>query len=149
MVPYLLNILEGRLDSIDNPATTKAQIVKALKAMTRSLLLGDKVNAILEKSSVWAEYKDQKHDLFISNTPTAGYLTGDLFYAAISLYRPLSVEYTISRWYTLFNVFSLTRRVAGIPVSAGYLTAGPSNTLPTAPPPVEKEDRVMDRNDTI
>ena len=78
MVPYLLNILEGRLDSIDNPATTKAQIVKALKAMTRSLLLGDKVNAILEKSSVWAEYKDQKHDLFISNTPTAGYLTGKL-----------------------------------------------------------------------
>lgn len=76
MVPYLLTLLEGRLDSIDNPGTTKAQIVKALKAMSRSILLGEKVNAILEKSSVWAEYKDQMHDLFISNTPTAGYLTG-------------------------------------------------------------------------
>lgn len=76
MVPYLLNILEGRLDIVENPATTKAQIVKALKAMTRSLLLGEKVNAILEKSSVWAEYKDQRHDLFISNTTNSGYLTG-------------------------------------------------------------------------
>ena len=78
MVPYLLNLLEGRLDSIENPGTTKAQIVKALKAMTRSFQLGEKVNAILEKSTVWAEYKDQKHDLFISNAPTLGYLTGKI-----------------------------------------------------------------------
>nr|CAD7426370.1 unnamed protein product [Timema monikensis] len=76
MVPYLLGLLEGRLETLENPATTKAQIVKALKAMSRSLLLGDKVTAILEKSSVWAEYKDQRHDLFITGTPaTAGYLT--------------------------------------------------------------------------
>lgn len=76
MVPYLLNILEGRLDILENPATTKAQIVKALKAMTRSLTLGEQVGAILEKSSIWAEYKDQRHDLFISNTSMSGYLTG-------------------------------------------------------------------------
>ncbi|XP_019866686.2 dnaJ homolog subfamily C member 13 [Aethina tumida] len=73
-VPFLLNLLEGRLE-IDNPAMTKAQIVKALKSMGRSLLYGDRVNSILEKSTIWAEYKDQKHDLFISNTPIAGYLT--------------------------------------------------------------------------
>ena len=79
MVPYLLNILEGRLDIVENPATTKAQIVKALKAMTKSLLLGEKVNAILEKSSVWAEYKDQRHDLFISNNTSSGYLTGIIY----------------------------------------------------------------------
>nr|XP_031831200.1 dnaJ homolog subfamily C member 13 [Nomia melanderi] len=113
MVPYLLNILEGRLDAIENPATTKAQIVKALKAMTRSLLLGEKVNAILEKSSVWAEYKDQRHDLFISNATNSGYLT------------------------------------AGTPVSAGYLTAGPSTTITTGPPPVDKEDSLINRNDNI
>jgi DnaJ family protein C protein 13 len=76
MVPYLLNILEGRLDILENPATTKAQIVKALKAMTRSFSLGEKVNSILEKSSIWAEYKDQRHDLFISNASMSGYLTG-------------------------------------------------------------------------
>lgn len=76
MVPYLLDILEGKLETIENLATTKAQIVKALKAMTTSFLLGETVNAILEKSAVWAEYKDQRHDLFISNTSTSCYLTG-------------------------------------------------------------------------
>lgn len=77
-VPFLLGLLEGRLEVIENPAMTKAQIVKALKSMCRSLLYGERVNSILEKSSVWAEYRDQKHDLFISSTPMAGYLTGNL-----------------------------------------------------------------------
>ncbi|XP_049787278.1 dnaJ homolog subfamily C member 13 [Schistocerca cancellata] len=76
IVPYLLGLLEGRLEAIENPAMTKAQIVKALKAMSRNLHLGSKIEGILEKSSVWAEYRDQRHDLFISNTTTAGYLTG-------------------------------------------------------------------------
>ena len=31
---------------------------------------------LLEGSAVWATYKDQKHDLFITTAPTAGYLTG-------------------------------------------------------------------------
>lgn len=75
-IQFLLDLLEERLDLIDNPAMTKAQIVNALKSMTRSLLYGDRVNAILEKSSVWAEYKDQKHDLFITNSNISGYLTG-------------------------------------------------------------------------
>lgn len=34
------------------------------------------VNEILSRSSVWSAFKDQKHDLFISETQTAGYLTG-------------------------------------------------------------------------
>lgn len=79
LVPFLLELLEGRLEVPDNPAKTKAQIVKALKSMSKSLLYGDRVSAILEKSAVWADYKDQKHDLFISNTPIAGYLTGLYF----------------------------------------------------------------------
>lgn len=37
------------------------------------------VNEILAKSSVWSAFKDQKHDLFISESQTAGYLTGTLF----------------------------------------------------------------------
>jgi DnaJ family protein C protein 13 len=77
MVQYLLGLLEGRLEALENPAMTKAQIVKALKAMSRSLLHGSSVTAILDKSPVWSEYKDQRHDLFISNAPTAGYLTGN------------------------------------------------------------------------
>lgn len=34
------------------------------------------INKILEASTVWASYRDQKHDLFISDKPVAGYLTG-------------------------------------------------------------------------
>lgn len=75
-VQFLLSLLEARLELIENPAMTKAQIVKALKSMSRSLLYGDKVISILEKSTVWSEYKDQKHDLFISSTNISGYLTG-------------------------------------------------------------------------
>lgn len=37
------------------------------------------VNEILAKSSVWSAFKDQKHDLFISESQTAGYLTGKMF----------------------------------------------------------------------
>ncbi|CAG9813597.1 unnamed protein product [Phaedon cochleariae] len=103
-VQFLLGLLEARLELIDNPAMTKAQIVKALKSMSKNLLYGDRVNCILEKSAIWADYKDQKHDLFISNTNVSGYLTG------------------------------------GTPVTAGYLTQGPSSKVNVAPPPVERDD---------
>uniref|UniRef100_A0A8C4HD35 J domain-containing protein n=1 Tax=Dicentrarchus labrax TaxID=13489 RepID=A0A8C4HD35_DICLA len=77
LVPYLLKLLEGiGLETLDNPSATKAQIVKALKSMTRSLQFGEQVNEILARSSVWSAFKDQKHDLFISESQTAGYLTG-------------------------------------------------------------------------
>ena len=45
LVPYLLKLLEGiGLENLDSPAATKAQIVKALKAMTRSLQHGEQVS---------------------------------------------------------------------------------------------------------
>ena len=43
MVQYLLKLLEAGLEALDNPASTKAQIVKALKAMQRSLQYGEQV----------------------------------------------------------------------------------------------------------
>ncbi|XP_018613426.2 dnaJ homolog subfamily C member 13-like isoform X1 [Scleropages formosus] len=77
LVPYLLRLLEGTgLENLDNPSATKAQIVKALKSMSRSLQYGEQVNEILSRSTVWSAFKDQKHDLFISDSQTAGYLTG-------------------------------------------------------------------------
>ncbi|XP_053322304.1 dnaJ homolog subfamily C member 13 [Spea bombifrons] len=77
LVPYLLRLLEGQgLENLESPAATKAQIVKALKSMTHSLQYGEQVNEILSRSSVWSAFKDQKHDLFISESQTAGYLTG-------------------------------------------------------------------------
>ncbi|GFR63073.1 LOW QUALITY PROTEIN: DnaJ-like protein subfamily C member 13 [Elysia marginata] len=75
LIPFLLKLLEGGLEAMDKPAATKAQIVKALKAMQRSLAHGERVIEILDKSSVWKEYKDQRHDLFISDNPISGFLT--------------------------------------------------------------------------
>ncbi len=40
------------------------------------VLLHAQITAILDKFPVWKEYKDQKHDLFLSDRPVAGYLTG-------------------------------------------------------------------------
>lgn len=44
------------------------------------------VNEILARSSVWSAFKDQKHDLFISDSQTAGYLTGTVFMCIQSVY---------------------------------------------------------------
>ncbi|XP_036374961.1 dnaJ homolog subfamily C member 13-like [Megalops cyprinoides] len=77
LVPYLLQMLEGvGLERLDNPSAIKAQIVKALKSMMRSLQYGEQVNEILSRSTVWSAFKEQKHDLFIYESQAAGYLTG-------------------------------------------------------------------------
>lgn len=76
MVPFLVKLLESRLEHCENPAATKAQVVKALKAMQNSLKFGEQVANILEKFPVWKEYRDQKHDLFITDRTVSGYLTG-------------------------------------------------------------------------
>lgn len=60
----------------DNPSMVKAQIVNALKMMGQNLNYGDRVSHILNASSIWAEFKDQKHDLFIMDNNVRGYLTG-------------------------------------------------------------------------
>lgn len=48
----------------------------ALKAMTHNLSYGDKVSQLLNSNHIWAEFRDQKHDLFITDTNVRGYLTG-------------------------------------------------------------------------
>lgn len=55
----------------------KAQIVAALKAMTHNLNYGDKVSHILNSNTIWAEFRDQRHDLFITDATVRGYLTGN------------------------------------------------------------------------
>lgn len=45
MVPYLLKLLEGvGLENLESPSATKAQIVKTLKSMSRSLQYGEQVS---------------------------------------------------------------------------------------------------------
>lgn len=48
--------------------------------MTHNLNYGDQVSHILNSNPIWAEYKDQNHDLFITSSNTRGYLTGILIY---------------------------------------------------------------------
>lgn len=71
-----MGLLDSRLDYVDNASAVKAQIVAALKGMTHNLNYGDRVTQILLKHPVWAEFKDQRHDLFITDTNIRGYLTG-------------------------------------------------------------------------
>jgi len=97
LLPYLLKLLEGELECVENGAATKAQIVKALKAMGRSASYGEKVNSILGKSSIWSDYRDQRHDLFINNTSTAGYLTGEY----LSLHSSRSLNNLRNTWLRL------------------------------------------------
>jgi len=78
LIPFLLGLLDSRLEFVDNASAVKAQIVAALKGMTHNLNYGDRVTQILLKHPVWAEFKDQRHDLFITDTNIRGYLTGKL-----------------------------------------------------------------------
>lgn len=47
--------------------------------MTHNLNYGDQVSHILNSNPIWAEYRDQKHDLFITDSNVRGYLTGNFF----------------------------------------------------------------------
>lgn len=77
LIPYLLQLLDGRLDGTENSARTKAHIVKTLKNMTYSLMYGNSVISILDRSSVWSMYREQNHDLFLTNSNQLPYLTGE------------------------------------------------------------------------
>ncbi|KJE90900.1 DnaJ domain-containing protein RME-8 [Capsaspora owczarzaki ATCC 30864] len=76
LVGFLLTLLGPGLENIEAAAAIKAQVVKALKQMTTDITHGADVEQLLAKSEIWNAFKDQKHDLFITNTTVAGYLTG-------------------------------------------------------------------------
>lgn len=77
----------------------------------RDLSHGDDVNNILDKCPWWASYKgtnvfnkllnflDQRHDLFITNTPTVGYLTGPT--ATIAGYLTVKSFIHFDCWYSV------------------------------------------------
>ncbi|CAF0754857.1 unnamed protein product [Brachionus calyciflorus] len=78
MIEYLLKLLESSLSGVDKPASVKAQIVKAIKAMLNSTQHLSQVELILGASKIWKDYKDQRDDLFITNTTAIGYLTNSV-----------------------------------------------------------------------
>lgn len=77
MVQFLLKLLDS--SSVQSMGT-KAVIVQVLKVMQCNPVHGADINALLDSSSVWSEFKDQRHDLFITNTQPAGYLRGKLLF---------------------------------------------------------------------
>lgn len=50
---------------VGNTAAAKAEIVDALKSACLDLKVGEKIAALLDKSPIWSQYKDQRHDLFL------------------------------------------------------------------------------------
>jgi DnaJ homolog subfamily C member 13 len=79
LIQFLLGLLKSRANLSNNPATVIAQIVSALKTMAQNLNFGDQVLHILNSDPIWAEFKDQNHDLFIMDTQKRGMITGKLF----------------------------------------------------------------------
>ena len=74
LVPFLLNLLDSGQSFFSS--STKALIVQLLKSIHENQTHGQQIEAILNKSPIWSEFKDQKHDLFITNSQNQRYLTG-------------------------------------------------------------------------
>lgn len=64
-----------------------------------SVIIIIQVTEILDKSTIWKDYKDQRHDLFISDTSIAGYLTGELVICGINNCLLSSIK----KFYYLWN----------------------------------------------
>ena len=55
---------------------TKFEYLQVLVGTSMLFCLFFQVTSILEKFPVWKEFKDQKHDLFLTDRPISGYITG-------------------------------------------------------------------------
>eukprot|EP00095_Tigriopus_kingsejongensis_P000308 maker-scaffold292_size219010-snap-gene-0.20 protein:Tk00308 transcript:maker-scaffold292_size219010-snap-gene-0.20-mRNA-1 annotation:"dnaj homolog subfamily c member 13 isoform x1" len=71
LIPDLLVLLDSPLTNQES----RAYIVKALKSLQCSLQYGEQVGTILKASSVWKQFEQQKHDLFITSQTSGGCLT--------------------------------------------------------------------------
>uniref|UniRef100_A0A9J2PM00 Uncharacterized protein n=1 Tax=Ascaris lumbricoides TaxID=6252 RepID=A0A9J2PM00_ASCLU len=96
MIEHLLKLLADPMpdydqgfEGVENAAAAKAEIVDALKSVCLDLQYGEKITEILNKSPIWAQYRDQRHDLFLpaqrtqaiagASSGIAGYLTEGMF----------------------------------------------------------------------
>ena len=70
IIQYLLDLLGSSLPDVNNPGAAKAELVDALKQISRDLTYGDQISDILNKSLVWNQYRNQSHDLFLPSTRT-------------------------------------------------------------------------------
>lgn len=84
LIIHLLKILDSNASQ-----STKAKIVQMLQCIRSNPYCGAQVSEILDSSNIWKEYKDQKHDLFITNSHNTQYLTGKLLIQHLSRFNLL------------------------------------------------------------
>ncbi|KEG15603.1 endosomal trafficking protein RME-8 [Trypanosoma grayi] len=97
---HLLELLENGITpdacGDHSPAAMRALIIKVIKAMVavQDPVHGLQLESILAESKVWAKYKDQSHDLFLTNTRFGGYLEGTQQQHQLSLIAPATQHVT-------------------------------------------------------
>jgi len=90
IISHLLEILaSNNQQSVNNPAAAKSEIVDALKSCCQEIKYGNKIAELLRASPIWAQYKDQRHDLFLPTTSTVQAITGTLS-SSVHAYNPLN-----------------------------------------------------------
>ncbi|KAL7054934.1 hypothetical protein AAHC03_024428 [Spirometra sp. Aus1] len=127
LIDYLLQTLHSGLPvTVRQPGQCRAYIVKALKAMQKSNLYGEKVTARLEDDPNWAEFRDQSHALFLTNAPqsmASAYLTAGAGGSSVH-----------SGFLTTGGVGHASPLGSGSSSSTPAYATGPGG-VPTAPPP--------------
>uniref|UniRef100_A0A915P4T0 J domain-containing protein n=1 Tax=Meloidogyne floridensis TaxID=298350 RepID=A0A915P4T0_9BILA len=76
MIDFLLHSLASSMPGVNNPAAAKAEIADALKNCCRDTQFGERISQVLQKSPIWAHYKDQRHDLFLPTITQTQAITG-------------------------------------------------------------------------
>ncbi|KRY71181.1 DnaJ -like protein subfamily C member 13, partial [Trichinella pseudospiralis] len=72
----LLELLGSDLKEVDNPLATKAEIVAVLNTLAASnSTFGNEVNSMLNRSTIWKDFRGQSHDLFITEPSEMKFLT--------------------------------------------------------------------------
>jgi len=73
----MLKVLEGAYDMklATDASEAKARIVSALQHAVRDVEHGDRLREILDADPIWANYRNQRHDLFLPGQQVAGLLT--------------------------------------------------------------------------
>lgn len=86
----LLAMLETGMSNCAQPAAARAIVVKVIKSMLTvdDPVYGPQLVAILEANPIWLKFKDQSHELFLTNTQFGGYLTGPSRQPVLSLAAP-------------------------------------------------------------
>jgi DnaJ family protein C protein 13 len=88
LIQKLLSMLETGMTGSGNAAASRAIIIRAIKAIQKveDPVYGGNVDAILKESPIWWKYKDQNHDLFLTQGQFGGYLTGPAASSQQTLY---------------------------------------------------------------